>query len=77
MLGRLVVPPAAAVCDIAVPPRPSSNDAELERRSVLLVKSVIGPIPEKAARFVLRIREHLPSKSDGLISIPPGRIGHA
>src|SRR6266566_4195793 len=47
MLGRLVVPPPA-VCDVAVPPRPSSSDAELERRSVLLTKSVIVPILIKA-----------------------------
>src|SRR2546429_9025324 len=46
MLGRLVVPPPA-VCDMAVPPRPSSSDAELERRSVLLAKSVIVQIPIK------------------------------
>src|SRR6266700_1608135 len=43
MLGRLVVPPPA-VCDIAVPLRPSSSDAELERRSVLLTRSFIVPI---------------------------------
>src|SRR5438552_17612195 len=46
MPGRLVAPPPA-VCDIAVSPRPSSSDAELERRSVVLIKSVIVPIPIK------------------------------
>src|ERR1700731_4958697 len=46
IFGSAVVPlPAgAAVCDIAVPPRPSSSDAELERRRVLLATSVIVPI---------------------------------
>jgi hypothetical protein len=34
----------AAVCDIAVPPRPSSSDAEPERRNVRLARRAIVPI---------------------------------
>src|ERR1700694_5590803 len=75
IFGSAVVPlPAgAAVCDIAVPPRPSSSDAELERRRVVLTESVIIPDPEKAAaRFVVNEFEKcLPSMWDGLISIYP------
>jgi hypothetical protein len=51
----------AAVCDSAVPPRPSSSDAELERRRVLLAKSDICPDSNTARRFRFyqRIREAL------------------
>src|ERR1700721_144317 len=41
------LPAGAAVCDIAAPPRPSSNDAEPERSRVLLARNVINPNPEK------------------------------
>jgi hypothetical protein len=70
--GSAVVPlPAgAAVCDIAVPPRPSSSDAELERRRVVFAESVIIPDPEKPLPFVFNeFEKRLPSMCDGLISI--------
>src|SRR5437763_1852307 len=71
MPGRLVEPPPA-VCDIAVPPRPSSSDAELERRSVLRTKSVIVPILIKQLpKRHRRIRELPPSSCDGPIPRSP------
>jgi len=57
---------------MAVPPRPSSSDAELERRRVVLTESVIIPDPDKAAaRFVVvnEFEKRLPSMCDGPISI--------
>jgi hypothetical protein len=41
MPGKVVVPTAATVSDIAVPPRPSTSDAEPERRSVFLAKNAM------------------------------------
>jgi hypothetical protein len=76
IFGSAVVPlPAgAAVCAIAVPPRPSSSDAELDRRRVVFTESVIIPDPDKAlARFVVdEFEKRLPSMCDGPISIYPG-----
>src|SRR5713101_8480232 len=82
IFGSAVLPPPAgdAVCDIAAPPRPSSSDAELERRRVVLTESVIIPDPDKAAaRFVVvyEFEKRLPSMCDGPISIYPGGIGRA
>jgi hypothetical protein len=73
IFGSAVLPPpaGAAVCDMAVSPRPSSSDAELERRRVVFTKSVIIPDPEKAAaRFVVNeFEKRLPSPCDEPISI--------
>ena len=50
-LGSAVVPPpaGAAVCDIAVPPRPSSSALSSERKSVYSRKERHCPDPDKAA----------------------------
>jgi hypothetical protein len=75
IFGSAVPPPpaGAAVCAVAAPPRPSSSDAELERRKVVFTESVIIPDPEKAvAGFVIsEFEKHLPSMCDGPISIYP------
>ena len=76
IFGSAVLPPpaGAAVCAVAATPRPSSSDAELERRRAVFTESVIIPDPEKAAaRFVVNeFEKRLPSMCDGPIAIYPG-----
>src|ERR1700681_3981715 len=47
----LLLPAGAAVCAIAVPPRPSSSDAELERRRVVFTESVMVSGPRCRSRI--------------------------